>query len=47
MRGNNFQLLVSAVAGLLVIPPTPKLRCVPEPVALHVIIGDFHDELGT
>ena len=43
---HDFQLLVGAGLRFSVAAPTAELRGVAEAVALHVIIGDFNDELG-
>src|SRR5207249_5846772 len=44
---NDFELVIGAVAWLLVRAPPAKLRRVTEAVALHVVISDFDDQLGT
>src|SRR5882762_8830841 len=46
LRRNHFELVVSAVAGFFVRSPSAKLRCMTEAVSLHVVVSDFHDELG-
>jgi hypothetical protein len=38
---DDFELVISAVARLLVGAPPAKLRCVTEAVALHVIVSNF------
>src|SRR5579883_797192 len=47
VRRYDFQLLVGAVLRLLIEAPSPELRGVAEASALHVLIGDFHDQFRT
>ncbi len=56
MRGEDGRELLSrydlelgegAIARLLVRPPPAKLSGMAKAPALHVIVGDFDDELGT
>src|SRR5664279_3386353 len=47
LRGNHFQLGVGAVARFLVLPPPSKMCHVPEASALHMLISDFHHQLGS
>src|SRR6516165_9195783 len=44
---NDFELVIRAVARLLVRAPSAKLRCVTEAAALHVIVSDFDYQFGT
>ena len=44
---NDFELIEGTVLWALVGAPTAKLRRVPEAVALHMVVGDLDDELGT
>ena len=44
VRRDDFQLSICAVRRFLVETPAPELRRVTEPVALHVVIGDFEDK---
>jgi hypothetical protein len=44
---NDFKLGVRAVARRFVRAPAAKLRRVAEAVALHVVVSDFDDQLGT
>ena len=46
-RRNHFELVIGAVARLLVRAPSTKLRCMTETIALHVIVSDFDDQFGT
>src|SRR5882724_10480962 len=46
VRRNHFELRIRAVARLLVRAPSAKMRHVPEASALHVLISDFHHQLG-
>ncbi len=46
LRRYDLELLVRAVAGLLVETPSPKLRGMPKAAALHVIVRDFNDQFG-
>ena len=41
LRRHNLELRIGAVAGLLVDAPSPKLRSVPKPAALHVVVGNL------
>src|SRR6516225_1755279 len=43
---NHFQLSIGAVARFLVGAPSSKLRRVTEAGALHMLISNFHHELG-
>src|SRR5947199_208870 len=43
----DLQLIVAAVLGTLVEAPAHELRGVPEARALHVVVGDLADALGT
>ena len=47
MRRDDLELRVGAVARRLVRPPAPELRGVAEARALHVVVGDLDDELGS
>src|SRR5262249_51804415 len=40
MRRHDLQLLIRAIRRLLITPPPPKLRCMPKPIALHVLVRD-------
>src|SRR5215216_7282607 len=40
------QLLVGARLGVAVVAPAPELGGVPEPPALHVVVGDLDHQLG-
>src|SRR5579864_685217 len=46
LRRNHLKLRIRAVAGLLVLAPSAELRRVAEPVSLHVVVSDFHDQFG-
>src|SRR5688572_14094907 len=46
-RCNNFKLVIGAVARLFVRTPSAELRRVTEAIALHVIVSDFDNQLGT
>ena len=43
---NNLELRVGALCGGLVGSPAAELGEVAEAVLLHVLVGDFDDELG-
>ena len=45
VRRHDLELRVGAVARLLVRPPAPELRDVPEAGALHVVVADLGHEL--
>src|SRR5690349_22734068 len=45
LRRNDFELRKGAVARTLVRSPTPELRRVSKPSALHVVVRDFDDQL--
>src|SRR5262245_17810888 len=47
VRRDDFELRVGAVGRLLVGAPAPEVRDVAEARALHVIVRDLDDELGT
>src|SRR5262249_15053252 len=47
LRRHDFKLRIGAVAWLLVLAPSPKLRGVTKSIALHVIISDLDDQLGS
>lgn len=47
MRSDNLQLLIGAIARLLVESPSPELRHMPEAITLHMFVGDFRNEFGT
>src|SRR5208282_3789411 len=47
VRRNNFKLLVGAIAWLLVGTPPPELRDMTEARALHMLVRDFHYQLGS
>ena len=44
---DDFQLIEGAVARALVCAPAAELRCVSEPIALHVVVCDLDDQLRT
>src|ERR1700746_3437467 len=46
LRRNHLKLRIRAVAGLLILAPSAELRRVAEPVSLHVVVSDFHHQLG-
>ena len=43
---NNFELGVSAVAGIFIGAPSSKLGGMTEASALHMLIGNFHYQFG-
>jgi len=45
MRRHNLELRVGTVFRLLVGSPSAKLRGVSKATALHVIVGDFNNQL--
>ena len=47
MWWNDFELVIRAVAWLLVRAPPAKLRCVTEAAALHVVVSDFDYQFRT
>src|SRR5688572_17351432 len=47
LRRDHLELVERAVGWAFVGAPAAKLRRVPEARALHVIVGDFQDELRT
>src|SRR5437868_15069849 len=47
LRSNDFELSVGAVTWLFVLPPSAELRCMTEPVSLHVIVSHFHHQFGS
>ena len=46
LRRNNFELVIGAVARLLVCSPSAKLRDMTEAAALHVIVCDLYHQFG-
>src|SRR6185369_16035984 len=47
MRRHDLQLLISAVAWLLITSPPSKLRRVPEAIALHVLVSNLNHKLNS
>src|SRR6266446_9958988 len=45
VRRHDLELRISAVARFLVEPPSSKMRHVPEPRALHVLVSDLAHQL--
>src|SRR5689334_9307798 len=45
MRRYDLELLVGAVARFLVKAPASKLRRMPKPIALHVVVSHFDNQL--
>jgi hypothetical protein len=43
VRRDDFQLIESAVGGLLVLAPSTKLRSVAKTVSLHVVVSNLND----
>src|SRR5216683_2348356 len=46
LRWNHFELGIGALARFFVVAPPSKLRRVTEASALHMLISDFHHQLG-
>ena len=46
MRRNDLELSVGAIAWLLIFSPSAELCGMTESVALHVVVSDFHHQLG-
>jgi hypothetical protein len=47
LRRNDFELGIGAVAGLFVRSPSAELRRMTESASLHMVVSDFHHQLGS